>query len=177
MKIVDFDDWGYDHDCRKELEKLKELNPHFKCTLFTVPAKTTLDMLCWARDNDYWVELAQHGWDHHDNYECSEWTYEECAKRLYDGVLLGATGFKAPGWQISDACYEALRDLGYWVADQHYNDERRPQGLKRYRVGENSYHGHTWDCGCNNGIYEDWDNICNFVREGDDFRFISEVAC
>jgi hypothetical protein len=173
--IFDFDDWDYIHDCREELEKLKDLNSKFKVTLFTIPAKTTIEMLAWARDNDYWVELAQHGWDHHDNYECSQWTYEDCVKSLYDGILLGATGFKAPGWQISDDCYYALRDHGYWLADQPYNRERRPDDIKIYEVGGDSYHGHTWDCGCRNGIYEDWQNICAKVAQAEEFKFISEV--
>jgi hypothetical protein len=43
-------------------------------------------------------------------------------------------GFKAPGWQISDACYRVLLDEGYWVADQKYNDERRPKALPVYRL-------------------------------------------
>ena len=172
--VVDFDDWSYEHDCRKELEQLHELNPAFKVTLFTIPAKTTIDMLRWARENDYWVEIAQHGWDHHDNYECSQWTYEECVGRLYDGILLGSTGFKAPGWQISDDCYYALRDYGYWVADQPYNLSRRPEGILVYEVGGDAYHGHTWDCNCGNGIYEDWENIKNLVENASSFRFISD---
>jgi len=174
MLIVDMDDWSIEHDCRKELEKLKEINPKFKVTLFTIPALTTIDMLRWARDNDYWVELAQHGWNHHDNYECLNWTYDECCKALYDGVLLGAKGLKCPGWQISDDCYLACKNLGYWVADQPYNQNRRPEGLLVYEVGENAYHGHTWDCGCGNGIHEDWDNIVSKIKDETEFRFISE---
>lgn len=190
MIVVDFDDWSYEHDCREELEKLKAINPKFKCTLFTIPAKTTVDMLLWASKNDYWVEIAQHGWDHHDNYECEKWTYEECLGRLHDGILLGAKGFKAPGWQISTDCYYALKDYGYWVSDQSYNDDRRPEDIPTYllkadgtfriKVGlleayVDSYHGHTWDCNCDNGIYEDWNNISQLIKEHDEFKFISEA--
>jgi hypothetical protein len=191
MICVDYDDFGYEHDCRMELEKLKEINPKFKVTLFTIPALTTIEMLRWASDNDYWVEIAQHGWNHHSNYECANWTYDECCKALHDGILLGAKGFKAPGWQISDDCYLALRDYGYWVSDQSYNDGRRPpelpayclmaDGTFRFRKGQvdvpvEAYHGHTWSCNCGNGIDEDWNNISQLVKEHSDFKFISEIV-
>jgi hypothetical protein len=173
--VVDFDDWSYEHDCRMELEKLKEINPKFKVTLFTIPAKTTIDMLDWAAANDYWVEIVQHGWDHHSNWECEKWTYEEALANLAKAAPYFPTkGFKAPGWQISTETMQALRDSGYWIADQPYNDDRRPEGLKVYKVGEFDYHGHTWDCGCNNGINEDWDNIAYRVKIADSFQFVSE---
>ena len=177
MLIFDLDDWGFDHDCRLELEKLKEINPKFKVTLFTIPSKTTIEMLKWADDNSYWVEIVQHGWDHHSNYECETWTYVETLKYLAEcAPYFRVKGFKAPGWQISDDCLQALRDMGYWVADQEYNDSRRPLDLKTYKVGPNSYHGHTWDCGCDNGINEDWDNIVSRVKNETDFKFVSEVV-
>ena len=174
--IFDFDDWSIEHDCREQLKSLKKINKNFKVTLFTVPGKTTLEMLKWAKDNENWVRLGVHGWLHNDNYECLEWTMDQCMKVLqfchkhgFDSV------FKAPGWQISDGCYEACRRFGMIVADQPYNTERRPNGLFVYEVGDNSYHGHTWDCGCGNGIYEDWDNIYNKVIEYKEFKFISEA--
>ena len=175
--VVDFDDFGYDHDCRMELEKLKEINPKFKVTLFAVPTKMTIELLDWATENDYWVEIVQHGWDHHSNYECEKWTYEEALMAISKAAPYFPTkGFKAPGWQISDETYHALRDNGYWVADQSYNDERRPSELKVYKGHDlpDNYHGHTWDCGCNNGIHEDWDNIAFKVKVGSNFKFVSE---
>ena len=160
-----------------ELEKLKEINPKFKVTLFTIPAKTTIDMLTWVEDNEYWVEIVQHGWDHHSNFECSNWTYEEASLALHRAApYFKVKGFKAPGWQISDATLQALKDYGYWVADQRYNDDRRPEGLPVFFTGINDYHGHTWDCNCNNGIHEDWDNISYRVKTGSNFKFISEVV-
>jgi len=174
--IFDFDDWSQAHDCRMELEKLKEINPKFKVTLFTIPAKTTIEMLEWANWNNYWVELAQHGWKHNSNYECKDWDFETAMYYLSRGVLLNPKGFKAPGWQISDDLYHACREFGYYVADQPYNKDRRPEGVRIYEVGKDAYHGHTWDCNCGNGIHEDWDNIVKKVKEAKEFKFISEVV-
>ena len=175
--IFDFDDWQQEHDCRRELERLKEINPKFVVTLFAVPSKITLDMSVWYENHNEWVELAVHGWTHEPNTECENWTYEQCKEVITKSFIKHdfVKGFKAPGWQISDGCYKALLEEGFWVADQHYNDDRRPKKLPVYFVGENSYHGHTWDCGCNNGIYEDWENIVKKVKEADNFKFISEI--
>ncbi len=176
---VDFDDMGKSHDIRMELEKLKEINPAFKVTLFAIPADMTIELLTWADDNDYWVELGQHGWTHEPNTECQNWTYEECSLALHRAAPFFKTRlFKAPGWVISDGCYNALKEFDYIVADQSYNDHRRPEGLRVYKGHDllENYHGHTWDCGCNNGIHEDWDNIVEKVKNATDFQFISEVA-
>jgi hypothetical protein len=176
--VFDLDDFSFEHDCRLELEKLKEINPDFKVTLFTIPAKTTIDMLNWATDNSHWVEIVQHGWDHHDNYECEKWTKEEASYYLHRAApFFVVKGFKAPGWQISTETMEVLRDFDFWIADQPYNDGRRPEGLKVFKTNPDvDYHGHTWDCGCANGIHEDWDNISKRVKEGTDFKFVSEVV-
>ena len=177
MSVCDFDDFSVEHDCRDKLEKLKEINPNFKVTLFTVPGKTTIDMLLWASGKD-WVELAIHGWMHESNFECEKWSENEC-KIILDIALMHrfVKVFKAPGWQISDGCYQACLKDGIIVADQSYNRERRPKGLKVYEVGDDSYHGHTWDCNCGNGINEDWDNIVKFVNGKENFNFISEAKC
>ena len=57
MLIFDLDDWSVIHDCRDKLEELKKINPNFKVTLFTVPGKTTIEMLLWASSKN-WVELG-----------------------------------------------------------------------------------------------------------------------
>jgi hypothetical protein len=175
MLIVDSDDWSYLHDCRKQLEELKKINPAFKITLFTVPGKTTLEMLAWASNKD-WIELAVHGWMHESNYECEHWSQEECDFILDIGQHYGFVKvFKAPGWQISDGCYQACLVRGFVVADQPYNEGRRLMGQKVYEVGDNSLHTHTWSCNCNNGIEEIWEEIVNKIKDETEFKFISEV--
>lgn len=202
--VFDWDDFGTNQvisdlcqsrDCRIELESLKQINPNFKCTLFTIPAYMSLELSKWAEDNIDWVELAVHGFRHTDNYESSKWTFKEmdyymkAAKKL----IPTAKGFKAPGWQISDDCYLWLMENEWWVADQAYNDPRRPVEISAYvnhdgtfythnpnSIGGDSlaaveaWHGHTWNC-VGNGIEETFDHVSKLVKEAESFEFISEV--
>lgn len=174
MVVFDMDDWQVDHDCREKLEELKKINPAFKVTLFAVPGKTTLEMLEWAKKD--WVELGVHGWMHESNYECMDWTDEFC-RWVLDTCRHHrfAPVFKAPGWQINENCYHVCLLYKFIVADQPYNVERRPDELKVYEVGDDSLHTHTWDCGCGNGIYEDWENIVEKVKSETEFKFITEL--
>lgn len=133
MILFDLDDFDSsersDADFQR-LVQLKEEFPTLKVTLFTIPEGTSkLSWLTMARHSD-WIDLVQHGWHHRTNYECLSWTKADCKAALRRGREMGFTtkGFKAPGWQISDGCYEALAEEGYWVADQMYNQKR---GLSR----------------------------------------------
>src|SRR5258708_4974218 len=82
--------------------------------------------------------------------------------------------FKAPGWQISDASYLWLLRHNWWVADQDYNDERRPKALRVYKIGSN-WHGHIQDV-MGNGLEETWDRVLELVKSAEGFNFISEVV-
>lgn len=85
-------------------------------------------------------------------------------------------GFKAPGWQVSTETLEALGDHGWWAADQPYNDDRRPVGLRVHRLGDGDHwHGHIQDV-CGNGLQETWDALCARVREASHFEWVSEAA-
>lgn len=208
---IDFDDQGADHvisdmcqsaDARKYLDKLHYANPNFKATLFAIPAEMTLEQLNWFKANEQWVELAMHGFFHTSNYECEKMTYQEFDDLMHSSITHRVSqhfvkGFKAPGWQISDDCYRWLLDNDWWVADQGYNDDRRPSGLsayvnhngsfKSYKSGKGSdgsdvtivddveaWHGHTWNC-VGNGIEETFDHVKNLVENADNFQFVSEV--
>lgn len=196
--ICDLDDFGSNHvisdqcqshDCRDKLEELKKINPEFKVTLFTIPAEMTAELFSWTVDNSAWVELAVHGFFHSSNYECEALSYEEFDEGMQQIISQGfgpyfAKGFKAPGWQISDDIYLWLRDNGWWVADQGYNDHRRPPELPAYVNYDGvfkangkeveAWHGHTWDC-VGNGIYETFEALSKKVAETKSFKFISEV--
>jgi hypothetical protein len=191
MIVFDSDDFGCNHeisdmcqshDCRDALTGLKAINPAFKATLFTIPGEMTQELLNWAMDNSSWVELSVHGFFHTSNYECEKINYGQ-----FDYLMCSfecmipdyfAKGFKAPGWQISDDVYTWLKDHGWWVADQAYNDNRRPEGLKRYIIGEdpsiNAIHTHTWNC-VGNGIYEMYDQIAEQIKDETEFKFVSEA--
>lgn len=189
MIIFDADDFGCDHiisdmcqshDCRDVLLQFKKANPAFKATLFAIPGEMTIELLNWCVVNNSWIELAVHGFYHDSNYECEKIAYEVMDNQMNSPVLgelmksYFVKGFKAPGWQISDDAFRWLKDNGWWVADQDYNDERRPKDLPVYKIGENSMHHHTWNC-VGNGVYEQFDYIVDKIKGETDFRFISEV--
>lgn len=187
MMIFDSDDFGCNHvisdmcqshDCRDILDKLHLANPAFKATLFAIPGEMTAELLNWCDANKSWIELAFHGFYHTSNYECEKMTYEEfndnmrkCVGYLDAGFV---KGFKAPGWQISDAAFEWLYDNGWWVADQAYNNDRRPKDLQTYIIGDNSVHTHTWNC-VGNGVYELEEQLLEQVKNETEFLFVSEA--
>lgn len=196
--IYDWDDFGCDHiisdqcqshDCRDQLNRLKELNPKFKATLFAIPAEMTMELLAWAQANSSWIQLAVHGFFHSSNYECAEMSYADMDFMMatFAPMMTGKFKmvFRAPGWQISDDCLKWLADHNWIVADQAYNDSRRPLNLKSYVYNDaektyriagsqvEAYHGHTWNVGWN-GIYEDYDKVEALVKDCEEFKFITE---
>ena len=149
--ICDFDDFSETNHKLDRLHELKAANPLFRCTLFAVPGLGSDGF--WAGVPD-WCELAVHGWLHPDPMECATWGRKRTL-RLMDEPTVSrffVRGFKAPGWQISDGTYEALLERGFWVADQHLEDHRRPAGLPTYFYEDSPdrWHGHTHDV-CGNG--------------------------
>lgn len=204
--IFDADDFGANHvisdqcqshDCRDILDKLHYANPNFKATMFTIPGELTKELADWCKTNESWVELALHGFFHRDNWECSKMTYEEFNNLINEFQPMIDTyfvrGFKAPGWQISDDIYKWLLDNGWWVADQSYNNDRRPMDLSAYInnngeffawprgfgdgdfwISQDGVHTHTWDC-VGNGVYELYNDLESKIKTATDFKFISEV--
>lgn len=187
MIIFDADDFGcshvisdmcQSHDCRDQLDKFHTANPAFKATLFAIPNEMTSDLLLWCQDNESWIELAVHGFTHSSNYECEQISHEDINTYMerFDFMKeFFVNGFKAPGWQIGDAMYKWLYDHDWWVADQEYNDMRRPVGLKTYKIGPDSMHHHTWNC-VGNGVYEQEEYILDRIKGETDFKFVSEMV-
>lgn len=187
MIVWDSDDFGashvisdmcQSHDCRDQLDKFHIANPNFKATLFAIPGEMTPELINWCGANNSWVELAVHGFYHTSNYECEKMTYERFDELMKSFQWLRSVfepGFKAPGWQISDDIYRWLSDHGWWVADQTYNNDRRPKDLPVYIIGDNSYHTHTWNC-VGNGVYELESDILERIKGETDFRFVSEMV-
>lgn len=173
--IIDADDF-YDANNRLDLiYALKEANPAFKMTLFTVPGLCTDTFLASLPD---YLEVAVHGWLHPDPYECVGWTRSDMERLLVRPIVRERCIrlFKAPGWQISDACYDVLLAHDYAVADQPYNDERRPAGLRVHRLGDGDHsHHHVQDV-CGNGLKESWDALLSRVTSAESFEFVSEAV-
>jgi hypothetical protein len=202
MIVWDADDFGVNHvisdmcqshDCRDKLDEFHYVNPNFKATLFAIPSQMTYELLEWCKANSSWIELAVHGFTHSSNFECEKMSYEDfnILMEKYEDMFEGffVKGFKAPGWQISDGIYQWLADNDWWVADQSYNNNRRPD-MSAYVNNNgnfsvwnrndsvlkevNGLHYHTWDC-VGNGVYELSDQIKQDIQSEEEFKFISEV--
>lgn len=172
--IVDFDDFCEINHRLDLLERLHDANPAFRCTLFAIPALGS-DAF-WDATPD-WCELAMHGWRHGEPaIECAHWTRERMQQAIDEKPERFVRGFKAPGWQISDGCYEALLDADWWVADQSYNDWRRPPALRVHRLDDGDHwHGHIQDV-CGNGLSERFPELLWRVANASEFELISEVV-
>jgi hypothetical protein len=176
--IFDVDDLHEGHDRMDLLLQLKEANPAFRLTAFAPPALGT--DAYWESLPD-WVELAVHGYHHGgpgcpDALEAANWTYERACEVLDAKPVRFVNGFKAPGWQISDGTYQALAERGWWVADQHYNDHRRPVELRVHCEGDGNHSHHHVQNVCGNGLQETYTHLLARVREAERFQFVSEAV-
>ena len=170
--IVDADDLMEQSNGLHILYQIKSKIQNFKITLFTIPGLCSDDFLNQVREIG-WIDMVPHGWIHETSRECENWTYEQSIDYLNKIERYNFTkGFKAPGWQISDGMYKALLEKGYWVADQMYNNDRRPKELKAYLLDESyKYHYHIPDV-CGNGIKQSFEQI---IKLKGDFKFIKEI--
>jgi hypothetical protein len=174
--IIDFDDYQDNNTGSEFLYKLKAINPKFKCSVFAVPDNCSEEMLDSVPS---WIELCVHGWNHHSVYECANWLKEdidavfndEKVKKYFKRV------FKAPGWQISDACYHYCKENGIIVADQLNNAHRWPDGLMVYLYEgyEDRWHGHIQNV-CGNGLEETFETLAEIVKNTNNFKFVSEIV-
>lgn len=171
--IFDTDDLFDGNDRLDLLTQLKEANPRFRMTAFCVPALAADDY--WDSLPD-WIECAGHGWTHPHPREAEDWTYEQAMDVLLSLPTRFVNGWKSPGWQISDGTYQACAELGYWVADQHYNDHRRPAGLRYHCEGDGEHvHTHVQNV-CGNGLEETFPMLRRKVIDAREFHLVSEVA-
>lgn len=178
--LVDFDDLTEADNRLDLLERLHDANPAFRCTLFAIPA---LGSDAFWDSVPEWCELAMHGWLHPDPHEAEHWTYEQAIEVLAAKPERFVSGFKAPGWQISDGTYEALRWSGWWLADHWDNDARRPEGIPVHVISRDAgagvdpehWHGHIGNV-CGNGIAETFDTLLARVRNAESFQVMSEVV-
>lgn len=173
--IVDVDD--YFMGCEEEilLQNIKEAIPDFKVTLFTIVGRNSAEFFSkFPNGVRTWIRLVPHGFLHVTARECQEWGYEQSLRYLEFCERLPSLsrGFKAPGWQISAGMYKALLEKDYWVADQAYNDNRRPLGLKTYVLDSpNKLHFHMQNV-CGNGLEESMERI--LALKGSQFEFIED---
>jgi len=164
--IFDLDDFCDEHNILPKLMELKKEIPKLKVNLFTIPQKTSQELLHEVGKND-WLSLIPHGFKHNDNYECAGMSYRKATEKLKKITFPYVKGFKAPGWQISKEVMRALKEWDWWVAVQfadgrlngHPDGPHQPKviaDLKYYSLNElpegfMAVHGHCWNT-CNNGL-------------------------
>jgi len=178
--IVDFDDFCEADNRLDLLEKLRVINPAFRCSVFAIPGKGSEDF--WRSTPD-WIELAVHGWFHPSPHEAESWSLEQAGFVMDHCAELFTHGFKAPGWQISDPTYVAARERGWWIADHWDNDARRPVGQLTHVISREAgaghdpghWHGHIPNV-CGNGIAERFDELAERVALAGHFELISEAV-
>lgn len=148
MVIVDLDDYCEDNNSIELLLDLKTQIPNFKVNLFTILGRCS-DSFLQATKSFEWIDMIPHGFLHLTSRECEDWDYSKSKSYIKWLERFNITkGFKAPGWQISDAMYLALDRADYFVADQTYNDKRRPVHLKSYLLDSpDKLHGHIGHMG------------------------------
>ncbi len=177
--VVDADDFHSGNHNLELLCKLKRTHPNFKITLFSVPAFCPQSFIRTVGAD--WMSFVPHGWSHPTPRECEHWGYNESINYLEFievSFPFMERGFKAPGWQISDGMYQALLEKDYWVADQAYNNHRRPKELRKYILTEDEdryikLHYHIQNV-CGNGLQERFDELMA-IPEDAEFNFIKDI--
>ncbi len=177
MTILDFDDFCDENNGLDLLYRLKAAVPSLKVNLFTIPGRCTNNFLSEVCKL-HWVDMIPHGFVHKTSRECQNWTYAESIDYLDWVEDFGFTrGYKSPGWQTSDGLFQALAERNYWVADQAYNNNRRPPELRAYILdAPYKIHGHIghWGSGHNaNALELIYDTLCKLHGE---FKFIKDIV-
>lgn len=192
--VFDSDDWYpmWDRNAMNQLLYLKWKFPRFKATLFVVPKHVdyplTPEIMGYMKNHFRgWLEFAVHGLAHPTPTEAQDWNEHQAnyALDLCESYDFFVQGFKAPGWQISDATYQVLFERGYWVADQDYNNHRRPKELPCYLTSHPwMLHTHTWNINEGHPVgHESRNGIGQLLTEHTlpfdnktKFHFVSEVV-
>lgn len=200
LVFVESDDTE-DHYSRNGLNMLfywKSKYPRFKISLFTIPNKTSREMISLLKKHDEWIELLVHGFSHSSNFECFDWDYNRTLELMNPLYQKGYRSiFKAPGWTITpDLCgyparedqliskdkqavYKALNDIDFIIADRHYNKSMRPPDGKYICVDcqPNLIHFHTWRMpqGSEPNGYEQVEETGVPWDHETEFKFLSEA--
>lgn len=160
-----------------DLDELKLTYPKFKCTLFTIPRKTSIGLLKDAKSRD-WIELAVHGSTHTPNQELSVLSPQQLWESLktvdHDYYV---RGFRPPGWYITPQHIKVLSDANYWCAI-HADSMKTMGHLAKHGIyfvddRKNNWHGHTHDV-CGNWLHSWMPRLKTKWRMDQAFAFVSE---
>lgn len=175
--VFDVDDFCDEWNCLPELSLLKSHYPNFKCTLFTIPTKTSAKLLSQVEGCD-WIEIAAHGIKHEPLDEMLKVDYYKLTKFLEKLPPIYTRGFRPPGWYLTSAVVTACNRAGYWLA-MHARD--RATGVQcqhgYYCCGERLpyWHGHTHDV-CGNWLKKLLPSLLQQWPKNQHFSFVSEAT-
>ena len=198
LAIVESDDTE-DHWQRNGFNFLfywKAKYPKFKISLFTIPNKTSPEMISLLEKHSDWIELLVHGFTHSSNFECFDWDFDETKFLMSSVSPQYKKVFKAPGWTITpdycgykageeqaiskdkQAVYKALKELDFIVCDRHYNKPARVDG--KYiclDCNPDIVHMHTWRMpqGSDPNGYEQMEIRGVPWNQETEFKFFSEA--
>jgi len=179
--VFDLDDFYDENNNLDLILDLKKRFPNLKVTLFCIPSKCSVDFIKGLKDKyGDWIKFVPHGWRHDTERgprECDIWTREEAHKYLemIEERGIFEKGFKAPGWEINRATYEALAERGYWIMEHWEYDRYLDIKLPRYTTGHlYEVHGHIQDNVPLNNLKELATTKCNFTDKTQ-FHFVDEV--
>jgi hypothetical protein len=172
---IDLDDFAESNQDWELIQALKRQIPNLKLNLFTIPGKCSWNFIEEMRKIE-WIHLIPHGHIHSSSRECEHWSYGVAKFHLQSLEKEGwIHGWKSPGWQISDGTYQALLERGWWVADQAYNNARRPSDLRAYLLDSSfKLHGHIghWGARNDNSLEYIFNSIAALQGE---YVFIDEI--
>lgn len=186
--VFDVDDFCDDWNCLPELDRLRENYPDFRCTVFAIPERTSVNLLAECSKRE-WLEVGIHGITHEPNEELRQLDPrgldnglhkilgQEHLERLYAKV------FRPPGWYATPQHCHQISQHGLAVAI-HEKDERglSPHCSRGYYVCRPGKHGHYHTSGpgqrahsvCKNGIKECLPEILDRWSRNRQFAKVSE---
>jgi len=135
---------------------LKGKYPNFKCTLFVIPGKSTLDWI-WELVNLDWVEVGIHGNMHDEK--------EEITEDIIKGWSIWSSIYKGPNWKVTKKEMDLLHEKGYSLAVKEVIEHP----IKQWPLTDpRAVHGHAW-------IEADWKRLESLIKPKTEFKFIKEV--
>lgn len=177
--VFDLDDFCDKWNVLPQLARLKEAYPKFKCTLFTIPGRTSLELLKQAHETGY-IELCPHGVLHEPNEELRSIEPEVLVSRLkHIDTRYYTKGFRPPGWYMNVGHVKVLAREGYWVAFHKRDiDKLSRESTNGYYCCDDRlpyWHGHTHNV-CGNWIVEHLEALLKMWPKDQEFSYVSDAT-
>lgn len=173
--IIDLDDFAESNMDWDLITRLKEISPNLKLNIFTIPGRCSWQFIEETRKID-WIRMYPHGHIHSTSRECQDWSYNVIDYHLRSLEQENwPKVWKSPGWQSSQDVLQCLADRKWIIADQEYNNDRRPEGLRAYLLDSPfKIHGHIGHWGSHN------DNSLEYIFDAiavlrGEFGFIDDL--